>query len=69
MAHILYKYLDIMGGKMMIGNKNLQFTNASQLNDPFDCHPNLVDFSNLPDSVSGHLPKNIRCKWMRMHFD
>ena len=51
MAHILYKYLDIKGGKMMIGNKNLQFTNASQLNDPFDCHPNLVDFTNLPPEI------------------
>jgi hypothetical protein len=75
MSRILYKYIDIEGAKWMLGMERkrkyptLQFTNASQLNDPFDCHPNLVDFSNLPDSVSGHLPKNIRCKWMRMHFD
>lgn len=42
----------------MIGNKNLQFTNASQLNDPFDCHPNLIDFSNVPDSMThGWIPK------------
>ena len=34
----------------MIGNQNLQFTNASQLNDPFDCHPKLFDFSNVPES-------------------
>ena len=39
MPRILYKYLDIVGAKCMIGNQNLQFTNASQLNDPFDCHP------------------------------
>lgn len=32
MARILYKYLDITGAKCMIGNQNLQFTNASQLN-------------------------------------
>lgn len=57
MSRILYKYLDIKGGKMMIGNKNLQFTNATQLNDPFDCHPKLMDYSNVPDIVSGHLPK------------
>ncbi len=31
MAHIFYKYLDIIGAKCMIGNQNLQFTNASQL--------------------------------------
>lgn len=57
MSRILYKYLDITGGICMIGNQNLQFTNASQLNDPFDCHPKLMDYSNVPDCVSGHLPK------------
>ena len=36
----------------MIGNQNLQFTNASQLNDPFDCHPKLIDYSNVPDSIA-----------------
>ena len=51
MSRILYKYLDIKGGKMMIGNQNLQFTNASQLNDPFDCHPKLMDYSNVPKNV------------------
>lgn len=52
MPRILYKYLDINGGKCMIGNKNLQYTNASQLNDPFDCHPRLLDYSNIPDVYS-----------------
>lgn len=33
----------------MLNNSNLQFTNATQLNDPFDCHPGLLDFSNVPD--------------------
>ena len=50
MANILYKYLDINGGKCMIGNQNLQFTNATQLNDPFDCHPKLWNFSDVPNS-------------------
>lgn len=49
MGRILYKYLDIEGAKCMIGNHNLQFTNASQLNDPFDCHPKLLDYSNVPE--------------------
>ena len=52
MTRILYKYLDISGAKCMIGNQNLQFTNASQLNDPFDCHPKLIDYSNVPDHVA-----------------
>lgn len=47
---ILYKYLDAEGGAAMLYNKNLMFTNATQLNDPFDCHQNLVDYSNAtPD--------------------
>lgn len=42
----------------MIGNQNLQFTNASQLNDPFDCHPKLIDYSNVPESkLQGWVPK------------
>ena len=44
----LYKYLDFTGGLMMLHYSNLQFTNATQLNDPFDCHPSLIDFSNVP---------------------
>jgi hypothetical protein len=48
MSRILYKYLDITGAKCMIENRNLQFTNATQLNDPFDCHPKLLDYSNVP---------------------
>lgn len=58
MSRILYKYLDIKGAKCMIGNQNLQFTNASQLNDPFDCHPKLIDYSNVPASkLQGWIPE------------
>ena len=58
MPRILYKYLDIEGAKRMLGNKNLQFTNASQLNDPFDCHPKLLDYSNVPASkLQGWIPE------------
>ena len=44
----LYKYLDSNGGLKMLEYCNLQFTNATKLNDPFDCHPALIDFSNVP---------------------
>lgn len=58
MSRILYKYIDITGGKLMLGNKTLQYTNATQLNDPFDCHPRLLDFSNIPDEMThGWIPK------------
>lgn len=40
-----------------IYHPTLQFTNASQLNDPFDCHQNLLDYSNVPDYVSRGVPK------------
>lgn len=46
MTEILYKYLDAEGGLLMLKNHNLQFTNATRLNDPFDCHPGLIDYSN-----------------------
>lgn len=45
---ILYKYLDIEGAKKMLFYKNLQFTNATKFNDPLDCHPSLINFSNVP---------------------
>ena len=48
MAKMLYKYLDAKGGLMMLQGSNLQFTNATRLNDPFDCHPALFDYSNAP---------------------
>lgn len=50
---ILYKYLDAKGGLMMLYYSNLMFTNATQLNDPFDCHPALFDYSNAPEMESG----------------
>ena len=49
---ILYKYLDITGAKCVIGNSELQFTNATQLNDPFDCHPSLIDHESNIDENS-----------------
>lgn len=58
MSRILYKYLDIKGAGYMIGNSNLQFTNATQLNDPFDCHQKLIDYSNVPKrKLQGWIPE------------
>ena len=58
MSRILYKYIDIAGAKCMLANQNLQFTNASQLNDPFDCHPKLLDYSNVPKrKLQGWIPE------------
>ncbi len=45
---ILFKYLDAAGAKAMLYHSNIQFTNATKLNDPFDCHPGLIDFSKIP---------------------
>lgn len=64
MSRILYKYIDISGAKLMLGMKKekkfptLQFTNASQLNDPFDCHPKLLNYSNVPKhKLRGWIPE------------
>jgi len=48
MTETLYKYLDAEGALKMLKKHNLQFTNATRLNDPFDCHPSLINFSNVP---------------------
>ena len=52
-AKTLYKYLDVDGGAAMLCNGNLMFTNATQLNDPFECHQMLVDYSKAPSEVVG----------------
>jgi len=46
------------GGLMMLHNSNLQFTNATRLNDPFDCHPALFDFSHAPEYSYNWPPKD-----------
>ena len=48
----LYKYLDAKGGLAMLSAGNIQFTNATKLNDPFDCHPSLIDFSQVPSETT-----------------
>lgn len=42
----------------MLHFSNLQFTNATRLNDPFDCHPALFDFSNAPEYPYNWPPKD-----------
>ena len=48
MSNLLYKYLDINGAIMMLHYSNLMYANATTFNDPFDCHPCLIDFSIVP---------------------
>lgn len=60
MSNILYKYLDIKGAKMMLHYRRLQYTNATMFNDPFDCHPSLIDYSNISsESKNVWPPKEI----------
>lgn len=59
MATSLYKYLDADGALKMLENHNLRFTNATKLNDPFDCHPSLIDFSNVPAEKCRTFPANL----------
>ncbi len=55
-ATTLYKYLDLQGGWAMLNHSNLQFTNATQLNDPLDCHTSLIDCSNAPKEACNGWP-------------
>ena len=50
MSNLLYKYLDVNGAIMMLHYSNLMYANATMFNDPFDCHPSLIDFSNVPQA-------------------
>ncbi len=45
----LYKYLDVKGGLKMLCSKKLMFTHPLGMNDPFDCHPALIDCSKVPE--------------------
>ncbi len=56
----LYKYLDVNGGLLMLLHQNLQFTKASKLNDPFDCHPALIDFSDVPIKKVQAYPEEVQ---------
>ena len=56
----LYKYLDASGGLAMLYNSTLMFTNATQLNDPFDCHPAYIHFSgDMPTPYKGWPPETV----------
>ena len=67
-AKTLYKYLDAKGGSLMLGKSNLQFTNATRLNDPFDCHPSLIDFSKIPAEKAKIWGKELSIKLDAQHF-
>lgn len=59
MSKTLYKYLDAIGGFMMLRDSDLQFTNATKLNDPFDCHPALFDYTNPPTNKYNWPPADL----------
>lgn len=48
---VLYKYLDIDGAIAMLKNRTVRFSNATKQNDPFDCHPSLIDHSSAADGA------------------
>ena len=54
----LFKYLDVNGAFAMLSKRTLQFTNSFYFNDPFDCHPSLIDFSSDPGICYGETFKD-----------
>lgn len=67
MSNILYKYIDIEGAFSMLHNCNLMYANVSTFNDPLDCHPSLIDYSNVPDNDNYRCPPSDFIK--SMHFN
>ena len=63
--NILYKYLDIDAAVTMISNHNIQFTRSTQLNDPFDCHEELLDFTNPPENLCTQYTPSLTTKIFR----
>lgn len=59
MGNILYKYLDTNGAIMMLHYSNLMYANATTFNDPFDCHPSLIDVSNISINDNDEWPKKM----------
>lgn len=59
MSNLLYKYLDVNGAIMMLDYSNLMYANATMFNDPFDCHPSLIDFSNVPIEARRGWPEDV----------
>ena len=59
MSNLLYKYLDVNGAIMMLHYSNLMYANATMFNDPFDCHPSLIDFSNVPAKARRGWPEDV----------
>ena len=57
----LFKYIDVNGALAMLSKGTLQFTNSFYFNDPFDCHPSLIDFSSNPVGRYGDVFKD----WIR----
>lgn len=46
---IVYRYLDLTGGVLMLRNCTLQFKNPRYFNDPYDCYEGLMSFVEVPD--------------------
>lgn len=43
----------------MLHYSDLMYANATTFNDPFDCHPSLIDCSNVPEEKRKGWPANI----------
>ena len=52
---ILYRYMDVTGCILSLKNSNLLFNHPATFNDPFDCHNNIIDFSNLTDQYCTYI--------------
>ncbi len=60
----LFKYLDYNSAKAMLESSNIQFTRSTKLNDPFDCHPNLIDFSTEDPEIYEEFRKMRRTNYI-----
>lgn len=52
---VLYKYMTVDGVMKTLESCNIKFSNPDDFNDPFDCDPRMIDFSNPTEEYYNHL--------------
>ena len=54
-VQILYKFVDYDGAEKIIENGTLLIKNPINFNDPYDCHPKLINYNSIPNQYIKNL--------------
>ncbi|MBN2892257.1 MAG: DUF2971 domain-containing protein [Bacteroidales bacterium] len=59
---LIYKYIDIEGGKESLKNKTIQISKPTATNDPFECHSAMVEMGNI-EKYANFLMDSLHSDW------